>query len=69
MYGISCTVVSKSKDTSFLKAIHNLVAPGSPAKVVVSKSKDTSFLKAIHNTSSNNILNVVLFQRAKIQVF
>ena len=42
-------VVSKSKDTSFLKAIHNFQSTDSVRAIVVSKSKDTSFLKAIHN--------------------
>ena len=38
-----------SKDTSYLKAIHN---PGTKChlrETVVSMSKDTSYLKAIHN--------------------
>ena len=42
-------VVSKSKDTSYLKAIHNSWFVVDARFVVVSKSKDTSYLKAIHN--------------------
>ncbi len=43
------TVVSKSKDTSYLKAIHNYDSRFVTRINVVSKSKDTSYLKAIHN--------------------
>ena len=46
-------VVSKSKDTSFLKAIHNAKQNLNILATVVSKSKDTSFLKAIHNEQNN----------------
>ena len=42
-------VVSKSKDTSYLKAIHNVMLNNTIMILVVSKSKDTSYLKAIHN--------------------
>ena len=42
-------VVSKSKDTSYLKAIHNTTSVRNESNLVVSKSKDTSYLKAIHN--------------------
>ena len=42
-------VVSKSKDTRFLKAIHNYLSLSHALRLVVSKSKDTRFLKAIHN--------------------
>ena len=45
-------VVSKSKDTSFLKAIHNVPGGWDNVLFVVSKSKDTSFLKAIHNLTT-----------------
>ena len=43
-------VVSKSKDTSYLKAIHNRPVMIIMLLLVVSKSKDTSYLKAIHNS-------------------
>ena len=48
---MSRNVVSKSKDTRFLKAIHNQQFGINTNKEVVSKSKDTRFLKAIHNRS------------------
>ena len=47
--GCRIGVVSKSKDTRFLKAIHNYNGNGNTGGAVVSKSKDTRFLKAIHN--------------------
>ena len=61
-------VVSKSKDTSYLKAIHNIRTNFIIYYYVVSKSKDTSYLKAIHNFVCRTIANIRLFQRAKIQV-
>ena len=42
---------SKSKDTSYLKAIHNYLVKLDGGCFVVSKSKDTSYLKAIHKKS------------------
>ena len=62
-------VVSKSKDTRFLKAIHNDYGFDMNANGVVSKSKDTRFLKAIHNCVSDTTRPLRLFQRAKIQDF
>ena len=62
-------VVSKSKDTRFLKAIHNDGVGYKSNAYVVSKSKDTRFLKAIHNRLLRSISKRRLFQRAKIQDF
>ncbi len=49
-YKMAQFVVSKSKDTSYLKAIHNSLTSVPGVFTVVSKSKDTSYLKAIHNS-------------------
>ena len=56
------SVVSMSKDTRFLKAIHNNVSRIDDLVNVVSMSKDTRFLKAIHNSLCLGILYVSLFQ-------
>ena len=51
-------VVSKSKDTSYMQAIHNYPMGEYFAFLVVSKSKDTSYMQAIHNASLSQAITM-----------
>ena len=58
-------VVSKSKDTSYLKAIHNQAVDYEELYDVVSKSKDTSYLKAIHNWLDFGLISERVVSKSK----
>ena len=58
-------VVSMSKDTRFLKAIHNGHCLVPESCYVVSMSKDTRFLKAIHNKQMKEQTNQSVVSMSK----